>query len=184
VDELTRLAADAGRGHQPALAALVRATQNDVWRLCAYLVDPESADDLTQETYLRVFGQLKRFRGDGSVRSWMLTIARRTCAAEISTRQRRRDVSLNLAGRVAPAESDHTLHVELTMLLDALDPDRRAAFVLTQVMGCSYEETAQICGCPVGTIRSRVARARDDLIAQSGRTERASSDRIGSPHQA
>ena len=50
------------------------------------------------------------------------------------------------------------------MLLDTLEPDRRAAFVLTQILGCSYEETAQICGCPIGTIRSRVARARDSLL--------------------
>jgi RNA polymerase sigma-70 factor, ECF subfamily len=47
----------------------------------------------------------------------------------------------------------------------ALEPDRRAAFVLTQMLGCSYAEAAAICGCPVGTIRSRVARARDDLDA-------------------
>jgi hypothetical protein len=51
------------------------------------------------------------------------------------------------------------------LLLAALDPDRRAAFVLTQLLGCSYAEAAQVCECPVGTIRSRVARARDDLDA-------------------
>ena len=50
-------------------------------------------------------------------------------------------------------------------LMVALEPDRRAAFVLTQMLGCSYAEAAAICGCPVGTIRSRVARARDDLDA-------------------
>jgi RNA polymerase sigma-70 factor (ECF subfamily) len=50
-------------------------------------------------------------------------------------------------------------------LMAALDPDRRAAFVLTQMLGCSYAEAAAICDCPVGTIRSRVARAREDLDA-------------------
>lgn len=50
------------------------------------------------------------------------------------------------------------------MLLDGLAPDRRDALVLTQVLGLSYDEAAEICGCPLGTIRSRVARARDDLI--------------------
>jgi RNA polymerase sigma-70 factor (ECF subfamily) len=45
----------------------------------------------------------------------------------------------------------------------ALEPDRRAAFVLTQLLGCSYAEAAAVCGCPVGAIRSRVARAREDL---------------------
>jgi RNA polymerase sigma-70 factor (ECF subfamily) len=48
--------------------------------------------------------------------------------------------------------------------VDALDPDRREAFVLTQVIGLSYEEAAAVCRCPIGTIRSRVARARADLV--------------------
>jgi RNA polymerase sigma-70 factor (ECF subfamily) len=58
-----------------------------------------------------------------------------------------------------PAES-----VALRGLLDVLDPDRREAFVLTQVVGLSYAEAADVCNCPVGTIRSRVARARADLV--------------------
>ena len=52
----------------------------------------------------------------------------------------------------------------MALLLAGLEPERRAAFVLTQLIGCSYAEAAAICGCPVGTIRSRVARAREDLI--------------------
>ena len=170
VDELTRLAVEAGRGDQEALAAVVRATQTDVWRLCAHLVDPASADDLTQETYLRALRQLKRFRGDGPVRNWLFTIARRVCAAEISARQRRRDTTLDFAAVRPASEGDSALQVELGMLLEALDPDRRVAFVLTQVMGCSYQETAQICDCPVGTVRSRIARARDDLIRMAGQS--------------
>jgi RNA polymerase sigma-70 factor (ECF subfamily) len=50
------------------------------------------------------------------------------------------------------------------MLLDGLDSDRRQALLLTQVLGLSYAEAAEVCGCPVGTIRSRVARARTDLL--------------------
>ena len=50
-------------------------------------------------------------------------------------------------------------------LLDGLDPDRREAFVLTQIVGLSYEDAAGVVGCPIGTIRSRVARARADLLA-------------------
>ena len=53
---------------------------------------------------------------------------------------------------------------ELTQLINSLDPDRRDAFVLTQILGLSYDEAAEICGCPVGTIRSRVARARTDAV--------------------
>jgi RNA polymerase sigma-70 factor (ECF subfamily) len=164
VDELPRLAQAAARGDRAALSDLIRATQQDVWRLCAHLVDPASADDLTQETYLRAIPALRGFRGEASVRTWLLTIARRVCAHEIQFRVRARETTARLAGASSPP-ADISLRAELTELLAALDPDRRAAFVLTQVLGCGYAEAAAICDCPVGTIRSRVARARADLDA-------------------
>jgi RNA polymerase sigma-70 factor (ECF subfamily) len=58
--------------------------------------------------------------------------------------------------------------VDLEAVLGDLDPDRREAFVLTQVLGLGYAEAAEVVGCPIGTIRSRVARARDDLVARLG----------------
>jgi len=175
VDELTLLARNAGRGDRAALTALIRATQGDVWRLCAHLVDPGAADDLVQETYLRAIPALRRFRGDSSVRTWLLTIARRVCAHEIKARQRDRQAAASLSAAAAIAAPETTLRAELTELLATLTPDRRAAFVLTQMLGCSYEQAASICGCPVGTIRSRVARARADLdaVVRSGATTAA-----------
>jgi RNA polymerase sigma-70 factor, ECF subfamily len=167
MDELTFLARAAGRGDRAALASFVRETQGDVWRLCAYLVDPASADDLAQDTYLRAVPALRKFRGDAPVRAWLLSIARRACAAEIGARSRDRQLAARLA-----AVPDHALgqppaepgaQAAADELLAALEPGRRAAFVLTQLLGCSYAEAAAICGCPVGTIRSRVARAREDL---------------------
>lgn len=169
MDELTSLAIAAGRGDRGALARLVGETQADVWRLCAHLVDPAAADDLTQDTYLRAIPALPRFRGDAPVRAWLLAIARRACAAEIGVRSRDRRLAARLAaapGRTLgqpPAEPGAEATTD--ELLAALRPERRAAFVLTQFLGCSYAEAAAICGCPVGTIRSRVARAREDLDA-------------------
>jgi RNA polymerase sigma-70 factor (ECF subfamily) len=165
VDELNTLAQSAARGDRAALTELIRATQHDVWRLCAHLVDPAAADDLAQETYLRAVRALRGFRGDAPVRAWLLTIARRVCAAEIKSRQRAREAVAGVAAGLPAAETagDPGLRAELTGLLLSLDQDRRAAFVLTQVLGCSYAETASICGVPVGTVRSRVARARADL---------------------
>jgi len=168
VDELTSLARAAGRGDRDALAQFVRHTQSDVWRLCAHLVDPAAADDLAQETYLRAIPALRRFRGDAPVRGWLLTIARRTCAAEIDARTRNRRLSARLAAESATGPAwvpGADAQTAIGSLLAALDQDRRAAFVLTQMIGCSYEEAATVCGCPVGTIRSRVARARADLDA-------------------
>jgi RNA polymerase sigma-70 factor (ECF subfamily) len=169
MDELQRIAADAADGDPLAAAALVRATQSDVWRLCLALGDQDTADDLTQETYLRAFGSLHRFEGRSSVRTWLLTIARRVCADAVRSRRRRRltlvrdDADLETLG--AGDGADRVAEgAAVTDLLARLDPDRREAFVLTQLLGLPYAEAAEVAGCPVGTIRSRVARARGDLI--------------------
>jgi RNA polymerase sigma-70 factor, ECF subfamily len=171
VDELTSLARAAGRGDRAALARFVRETQGDVWRLCAYLVDSAAADDLVQDTYLRAIPALRRFRADAPVRNWLLAIARRACAAEISIRTRDRQLAARIAAMLQVALAQPapgpSAQAEAALLLAALEPDRRAAFVLTQMLGCSYAEAAAICGCPVGTIRSRVARAREDLDAMT-----------------
>ncbi len=142
----------------------VRATQRDVWRFVAGLVDPGSADDLTQETYLRAFRGLGGFAGRSSARTWLLAIARHVCADHLRTLQRRR----RLSGQLPDPEAvpDPAGLVGLTRLLHALPDDRREAFALTQLAGLSYEEAAATCGVPVGTIRSRVARARIQLVAQ------------------
>jgi RNA polymerase sigma-70 factor, ECF subfamily len=169
VDELTSVARAAGRGDRHALATFVQRTQGDVWRFCAHLVDPAAADDLAQETYLRAIPALRRFRGDAQVRTWLLAIARRVCAAEIGTRSRDRELAVRLtadpAASLGQPPPPPGAQATVDLLLAALEPDRRAAFVLTQLLGCSYAEAATVCGCPLGTIRSRVARAREDLDA-------------------
>jgi len=169
VDELTSLARAAGRGDRDALAGLVKQTQGDVWRFCAHLVDPPAADDLTQGTYLRAIPALRKFRGDAQVRTWLLAIARRVCAAEIGVRSRDRELAARLAAAPASglgqAPPEPGAQTAVDLLLAALEPDRRAALVLTQLLGCSYAEAAAVCDCPVAAIRSRVARAREDLNA-------------------
>jgi RNA polymerase sigma-70 factor (ECF subfamily) len=171
VDDLTSLAEAAMRpGDTPAMAAFIRASQGEVRSLCAYLVDEGSADDLTQETYLRVFRALPSFRGESSARTWLLSIARRVCMDELRRRSRRRrqeNRMLSLGGQES-AQSAGTDEIEVEELLSHLPEDRRTAFVLTQITGLSYEDAARACDVPVGTIASRVARARTDLIAALG----------------
>ncbi len=165
MSSLDQLAIRAAAGDRWATEQFVRETQADVWRLCRWMGDLHAADDLTQETYLRALGSLSRFRGDGSARSWLLSIARRTCAdhARRSVRRRRLEDKVE-------ANADHNLEptgghwFEVEDLLGALDEDRREAFVLTQLLGLRYEEAAEALDVPVGTIRSRVARARADLL--------------------
>ena len=130
-----------------ALAAFIRRSQREVWRLCAYLVDRQAADDLTQEVYLRAWTALPGWRAEASARTWLLAIARRTCAHAIRRR------GWPLIPPVETAPDDHQIlpdpaeTVMLTQVITGLDPQRRAAFVLTQLLGLSYAETAEVCGC-------------------------------------
>jgi RNA polymerase sigma-70 factor (ECF subfamily) len=167
VDELTGLLLAARDGDRSALTRAIRISQGEVWRLAAHLVSRDDADDVTQDVYIRVFRSLHSFRGDSSGRTWLLSIARRSCAdaVRVSVRRRARDARLHAQPdhRIA-AHPDPGDAIALDELVRALEPARREAFVLTQVTGCSYAEAADICGVPIGTIRSRVARARTDLL--------------------
>jgi RNA polymerase sigma-70 factor (ECF subfamily) len=160
MDEWTRLALEAQSGTESARTAFVCATHADVWRLCAHLGDVEWADDLAQETFLRVFRSLPTYRAEAPVRSWLFSIVRRVVADDIGRRQRHRREH----APAVPHANDHAGGVAAELMLDHLDPDRRSAFVLTQLWGFSYEAAASICECPVGTIRSRVSRAREQLL--------------------
>ncbi len=176
MDELTRLAQAARLGDAAALESFVKVSYGQVWRFCAALAGTSVADDLAQETYARCLRSLRRFRGDASALTWVLSIARHVCASELRSRVRARGNTT--AG--GPEEPDWIPvpaaagEVAVADLYARLDPDRRAAFVLTQLLGLPYAEAAAVCGCPVGTIRSRVARAREDLIAMLPAGETAS----------
>ena len=179
VDALTRLARAAQHGDERALEAFVEVSYDQVWRLCAGLVSASDADDLSQETYARALRALPQFRADASARTWLLAIARYVCLDELRSkdRRRRRDASAALrAGGRRSAAGDASESIVVNDLLGRLDPDRRSAFVLTQMLGLSYEEAARVCGCPIGTIRSRVARARMDLLSTT-------SDAVERPEQ-
>ena len=172
-DVLAGLVAAAAEGDDVAFGELVRATQDVVWRLCSALGSRGEEEDLVQETYLRAVRSIDRYRGEAPVRVWLLAIARNVCADHVRRRQRRR----RLIERAIHFSDRHTLHAadatpDLTGdLLDVLDPDRKAAFVATQVLGLSYEDAATVLGCPIGTIRSRVARARGQLLAAVEQSE-------------
>jgi RNA polymerase sigma-70 factor (ECF subfamily) len=179
VDAITRLANAARAGDQAALESFIRVGYEPVWRLCATLVDEQSGDDLAQETFLRALGALPGFRGDSSARTWLLAIARHTCLDELRsrTRRRRRDAIL-VASALSdePTVPDVSQDIAIADLLARLEPLRRTALVLTQSLGLSYDEAAQVCECPPGTIRSRVARARADLISLLAQASRDRQD--------
>ncbi len=164
-DQLQRLVDAAREGDDVAVQELVRCTQPVIWRLCKALGSDGEAEDLVQDTYLRALRSLSNYRGDGQVIAWLSSITRRVCADHVRGRVRqRRMVGVlisSAANQSATAPGNPTQE-----LLKSIDPDRREAFVLTQVAGLSYEEAAAVLECPIGTIRSRVARARADLLAE------------------
>ncbi|MET7603711.1 sigma-70 family RNA polymerase sigma factor [Streptomyces avermitilis] len=171
-DPATVWALAARAGDPDAVDRFVRALHPDVVRYVTYLsADRQMADDLAQDTFLRALGSLHRFEGRSSARTWLLSIARRTVVDSLryaATRPRSADVDdwTTCVERSQPIGlPGFDDGVALLDLLDALPAERREAFVLTQLSGLPYEEAAEAGGCPIGTIRSRVARARATLVA-------------------
>ena len=179
-DEITRHAFLAARGDRVAAERFVAATQRQLHRLLTYLSNPGVAEDLVQETYLRAFAALPSFAGRSPARMWLLSIAKRAAADHLRTIRRRPQTS-QVEDWVATAEQggaqtpDHGRLVVLRNLVAELEPERREAFVLTQVVGLSYADAAEVCDCAVGTIRSRVFRAREDLTGALDSHGRAAS---------
>lgn len=162
VDDATRLLREA-RTRPAAFAGFVRATQPEVWRFCRNRLGAADAEDATQEIYVAAWRALPAYRGEASARTWLFVIARRVTDRFAARHRRWRDLADN-AGPPSPASQPEE-RAELGDLLVGMDEDRRLALLLTQVVGLSYAEAAVVCECPVGTIRSRVARAREELLA-------------------
>jgi len=167
-------------GDEVACARLVTDHQRMVYQLAMHLLgDPQEAQDLSQEVFLRVFRTLPQFRGQASLRTWIYRIV----VNQASNRQRwwrRRHRSQQVAleehaeqhGELAEsrnfASPDRVLQERETAgrvwkALDALPFDQRAVIVLREIDGLSYEEIAASIGVAVGTVKSRLARARENL---------------------
>lgn len=162
-DPLRELLDKAAEGDDRALGELVRRTQPDIWRLCTALGSRGEEDDLVQETYLRAMRSLDKYRGDAPVRAWLMAISRNVCADHVRRRVRDRRLIDRISSRTV--ETSAPGPEPANRILDILDTDRREAFVLTQLLDLSYDEAAAVLDCPVGTIRSRVFRARAELAA-------------------
>ncbi|MFD3329039.1 sigma-70 family RNA polymerase sigma factor [Streptomyces sp. NPDC058701] len=169
--ETTRLALDARDGDPEKADRFVRALHRDVWRYVAYLsADTQAADDLTQDVFLRALRSLHRFEGRSSARTWLLSIARRTVVDSHRHAAARPRLSHHHDWQTAAEQTQHRDlpgfddGIALTELLTTIPPERREAFVLTQLLGLPYAEAATTINCPIGTVRSRVARARTALI--------------------
>lgn len=156
-------------GDLRAFDTLVREYQADVWRFAYHLTrDRTRADDVTQESFLRVFRAMRTFRGDAKFSSWLLRIVR-NCAMD-SYRARGREAPVLARpegeGTLPPAASTGAVE-ERMGLQDAirrLPMELREPFVVIEVLGFTYRESAVILGTKLGTIKSRMHRARAALI--------------------
>jgi RNA polymerase sigma-70 factor, ECF subfamily len=189
--DLTHLLLRAQAGDANAFEQVVRAAQVDVQRYCTTAVNSTEAPDLAQEVFIRAWRSISTYEGTASGRAWLFGVARNTINDHIRRASRRRrirsfvslqgfshtdansDNSYVRVGSVAdPANSDTASVLAIEGLIANLSDDRRDAFVLTQLFGFSYEEAADAAGVPIGTIRSRVARARGDLVQAMNAADR------------
>ena len=127
---------------------------------------PDMADDLVQETMLKAWAAQDRFNPGTSMRAWTFVILRNAYLTDMRRNRFRGDYDEGVAERIltAPAGQEEPIHLsDLHRALLTLPPERREALLLVGAGGFSYEEAANICGCAVGTIKSRVGRARATL---------------------
>ncbi|MGI9220990.1 MAG: RNA polymerase sigma factor RpoE [Woeseiaceae bacterium] len=148
-----------------------------------YVRDPETAMDISQEAFIKAYRALPRFRGDSAFYTWLYRIAVNTAKNHLAAQRRRpADIELDLQdpdqyGLHAKLKETDTpeavslsqeLQETLERAIQALPDDLRTAIVLRELDGMSYEEIAQTMDCPVGTVRSRIFRARDAIGKKVG----------------
>lgn len=145
----------------PALRAFAR----------TFCRDPSDADDLVQETLLKGLASLDKFEPGTRLKSWLFTIMRNTFNTNIKTYTREAPGLIDCAsGRpVSDATQEWTLRSrEVREAIDRLPTSKREILVLVGVLGVSYEEAAEICSCAVGTVKSRLNRARASVLEYLG----------------
>ena len=125
--------------------------------------NPDVADDLVQETLVKAWGNRSTLAEDSNLRAWLFTILRNTYFSRI--RKRRLEVEdadgvYTDALSVAASQPGHMDMVDFTKVLDGMSREHREALILVGAEGFSYEDAALMCGCAVGTMKSRVSRAR------------------------
>jgi RNA polymerase sigma-70 factor (ECF subfamily) len=157
-----RTLARAREGDLAAFESLVRDYQADVWRFAVHLTrDRSMAEDVTQETFLRMFRFLRSYRSEARFTSWLLRIAR-NCAMDALRRQR--SIDERLPPPAPPASPDMLARTEIAGAIDRLPEAQRQPFLLVEVFGLTYQEASDVLGVAVGTLKSRIHRARQTLI--------------------
>jgi RNA polymerase sigma-70 factor (ECF subfamily) len=168
------------KGDKSAFDLLVRKYQHKVLKLVSrYLRDPADAEDVAQEAFIKAYRALPQFRGDSAFYTWLYRIAINTAKNALLSRDRNPvefDLDLQnveessaMQARLADPETPESLlateeiRETVNRAIEALPEDLRTAIVLRELEGLSYEDIAAAMDCPVGTVRSRIYRAREAI---------------------
>ena len=173
-----RLIRAAQQGDLPSFNSIVNRHQQSIYSLCLRMLrDSALAEDATQDTFVKAWTAISSFRG-GLVRPWLLRIATNRCYDILRAQGRRPAGSLDAVpvesephwtsqASIAEDPEQHAARSELSVFLERalgdLPDDQRLAIILSDVHGHSYEEIAQIANVAVGTVKSRISRARSRL---------------------
>ncbi len=169
-------------GDKRAFDLLVSKYQRRLMRLVSRLVhDPAEAEDVVQETFIKAYRALRHFRGDSAFYTWLYRIGINTAKNFIVTQGRRTPTSTDADAEQAEVfdDADHLRDINtpesmlaskqiaqtVNAAMDLLPLELRTAIVLREIEGLSYEEISEVMACPIGTVRSRIFRARE-LIAE------------------
>src|SRR5438309_1861478 len=167
------------RGDKGAFDALVLKYQHKLVKLVMrYVRNPAEAEDIAQEAFIKAYRALPQFRGDSAFYTWLYRIAINTAKNAVVSRDRspieydldrNSEESYDMQGRMKDSETPEGLVLTeeirstVNAAIDALPEDLRTAIVLRELEGLSYEEIAAAMACPVGTVRSRIFRAREAI---------------------
>ena len=173
-------------GDQRAYELLVRKYERRIQRLIARMVrDVDLVEDIAQETFIRAYRALPQFRGEAQFYTWLYRIAVNT--AKKALMQLRRDPVITEGALRVGSDEDETSSPQIELsseetpetvlaakeiaatvnaAMAALPQDLRQAITLREIEGLSYEDIAEVMGCPIGTVRSRIFRAREAISAK------------------
>jgi RNA polymerase sigma-70 factor (ECF subfamily) len=172
------------KGDKGAFDILVLKYQHKIVNLVMrYVRDPEQAMDISQEAFIKAYRALPRFRGDSAFYTWLYRIAVNTAKNHLAAQRRRpTDIELDLQdpeqfdlhARLKETDTPEAVMISREMretveqAIQSLPDDLRTAIILRELDGMSYEEIAETMECPVGTVRSRIFRARDAISKKVG----------------
>ena len=173
----------AQKGEQKAFDTLVAKYQRKLGRLLArFIRDPAEVEDVTQEAFIKAYRALPSFRGDSAFYTWLYRIGINTAKNYLVAQGRRAPTSTSFDSEEAETFEDadqlrdintpesllHSKQIGETVnaAMEALPEELRTAIVLREIEGLSYEEIASIMDCPIGTVRSRIFRAREAVAAR------------------